>query len=150
MRSTQLPDRPKSTAAPTAKVLFACVHNAGRSQMAAAFFAKLANPKRAYAISAGTRPEERVHNEVVETMREVSVDLSSARPQRLTPELAQGADLLITLGCGDECPFVPGLRREDWSLEDPKSQPLERVRAIRDEIKNRVTELLRREGWSRT
>jgi arsenate reductase len=118
--------------------------------MAAAFFAKLANPKRAHAISAGTRPGERVHKEVVETMREVGVDLSSARPQRLTPELAQGADLLITMGCGDECPFVPGLRREDWPLEDPKRQPAERVRAIRDEIKNRVTELLRRDGWSRT
>ena len=116
--------------------------------MAAAFFAKLANPNRAHAISAGARPGEQVHAEVVEAMREVGVDLSSARPQRLTPELAQGADLLITMGCGDECPFVPGLRREDWPLEDPKGQPPYGVRAIRDEIENRVTELLRRERWS--
>jgi len=118
--------------------------------MAAAFFAKLADAKRAHAVSAGTRPGDHVHAEVVEVMREVGVDLSSARPQRLTAELAQGADLLVTMGCGDECPFVPGLRREDWPLEDPKGQPLERVRAIRDEIKNRVTELLEREGWNRT
>jgi arsenate reductase len=128
-------------------VIFACVHNAGRSQMAAAFFAELADPALARALSAGTRPAERVHPEVVEAMREAGIDLSGARPRLLTQDLAREAQILVTMGCGDECPLVPGLRREDWPLEDPKGQPAGRVRAIRDEIRERVRSLVAREGW---
>ena len=123
-------------------VIFACVHNAGRSQMAAALFNRLADPAKARALSAGTNPGERVHPQVVAVMREEGVDLGNARPQKLTPELASQAQLLITMGCGDECPLVPGLRRDDWPLEDPKGQPLERVRAIRDDIRHRVEALV--------
>ncbi len=129
-------------------VVFACVHNAGRSQMAAAFFNGMANTSVARAISAGTRPAERVHPEVVDAMREAGLDLSEAKPQRLTPELTHGAALLITMGCGDDCPVVPGLRREDWPLPDPKGQPVERVREIRDEIHARVQALLTKENWT--
>ncbi|MFO0575853.1 MAG: arsenate reductase ArsC [Polyangia bacterium] len=136
-----------ATARP-ALVVFACVHNAGRSQMAAALFNRLADPARARALSAGTQPAERVHPEVVEGMRELGIDLSGARPQRLTTELAQAAGVLITMGCGDACPAVPGLRRDDWPLPDPKGQPLARVRAIRDEIRARVAALITSEGWS--
>ncbi|HEY3233341.1 MAG TPA: arsenate reductase ArsC [Polyangiaceae bacterium] len=128
-------------------VIFACVHNAGRSQMAAAFFNAMANTSIARAVSAGTHPAERVHPEVVDAMREVEIDISNAKPQLLTEELAKGADLLITVGCGDECPVVPGLRRDDWSLPDPKGQPMERVREIRDQIKDLVWKLLAKEGW---
>ena len=127
------------------KVIFACVHNAGRSQMAAAFFNQLADRTKAEAISAGTEPGLRVHPEVLAVMQEVGIDLSNAKPQKLTQELAEDAALLITMGCGDKCPYVPGLRRDDWPLKDPKGQPLEEVRTIRDEIKNRVVELLRSE-----
>jgi arsenate reductase len=126
-------------------VIFACVHNAGRSQMAAAYFNKLADPAKARGLSAGTRPGDRVHPEVVQAMQEGDIDLSAARPQKLTTELAANAQLLITMGCGDECPYVPGLRRDDWPLEDPKGQPIERVRAIRDEIRGRVETLIRQE-----
>jgi len=128
-------------------VLFACVHNAGRSQMAAAWLNVLADSTKARAISAGTAPGERVHPEVVEVMKEVGVDLSLAKPRHLTHELATNATWLITMGCGDACPVVPGLRREDWPLEDPKGKSLEQVRQIRDEIRRRVSELLSREGW---
>lgn len=131
-------------------VLFACVHNAGRSQMAAALFNKLADPTKARAVSAGTNPGQRVHPEVVSVMREEGIDLTEARPQKLTSELASQAQLLITMGCGDECPFVPGLRRDDWPLEDPKGQPLERVRQIRDDIRRRVEALVDAEGCART
>ena len=131
-------------------VLFACVHNAGRSQMAAAFFNALADASRARALSAGTEPGERVHPEVAEVMKEAGIDLSTARPARLTQELAAQADLLITMGCGDQCPVVPGLRRDDWPLEDPKGKPLARVREIRDDIRRRVEMLLATEGWLRT
>lgn len=127
-------------------VIFACVHNAGRSQMAAAFFDALADPARARAVSAGTAPAERVHPEVVEAMREVGIDLSAARPRELTPELARGAELLITMGCGDACPVVPGLRRGDWPLEDPKGRSAADVRRIRDEIRARVEALVRTEN----
>lgn len=127
-------------------VVFACVHNAGRSQMAAAYFNKLADPARARALSAGTAPGDRVHPEVVAVMQEDGIDLSRTRPQKLTTELAMEAQLLITMGCGDQCPYVPGLRRDDWPLEDPKGQPIERVRAIRDDIRARVETLLAREG----
>lgn len=131
------------------RVIFACIHNAGRSQMAAAFFNALADRSRVEAISAGTNPGPRVHPEVVEVMRELDIDLANAKPQKLTAELATGASLLITMGCGDECPYVPGLRRDNWPLQDPKGQPADRVREIRDEIRGRVTELLSREGWQR-
>jgi arsenate reductase len=132
---------------PRAKVVFACVANAGRSQMAAAFFNALADSARAHAVSAGTRPGTNVHPEVVTAMREVGIDLSQAKPQYLSIELCQGAHILVTMGCGDECPLVPGLERDDWPLEDPKGQPLERVRQIRDEIKNCVAELIQERNW---
>lgn len=131
-------------------VLFACVHNAGRSQMAAAWFNLLADPNKARAISAGTDPGPRVHPEVVATMAEVGLDLSGAPTSRLTSELATHARMLITMGCGDQCPVVPGLERDDWPFEDPKAKPLERVREIRDGIRQRVESLLDREGWART
>src|SRR5947207_901638 len=104
------------------RVIFACVHNAGRSQMAAAFFSAMADPARAAAISAGTEPGDRVHPEVVDVMRDAGIDLSSKRPQRLTEELARTASLLVTMGCGDACPYVPGLARDDWPLRDPKGR----------------------------
>ena len=127
------------------KVIFACVHNAGRSQMSAAFFNQLADPTKAQAVSAGTEPGLRVHPEVLAVMQEVGIDLSKSTPQKLTQELAEGASLLITMGCGDQCPYVPGLRRDDWPFQDPKGLPLEQVRAIRDEIKARVAKLLKGE-----
>ena len=125
------------------RVIFACVHNAGRSQMAAAFYNQLADRSKAEAISAGTEPGLRIHPEVLAAMQEVGIDLSNAKPQKLTQELANEASLLITMGCGDKCPYVPGLRRDDWPLRDPKGLPLEEVRNIRDEIKTRVQALLR-------
>ena len=130
-------------------VIFACVHNAGRSQMAAAFFDDMADPAAARAVSAGTRPGDRVHPEVVEAMREVGIDLGRATPRLLTDDMARGADTLVTMGCGDACPFVPGLTREDWPLDDPKGKPLDQVRRIRDEIRGRVEQLLRARGWAR-
>jgi arsenate reductase len=128
-------------------VLFACVHNAGRSQMAAAWFNRLAVPFEARAVSAGTEPAEVIHPEVLQTMWEVGIDLSNAAPQRLTQELAESAALLVTMGCGESCPVVPGLRRLDWPLEDPAGKPPETVRAIRDEIRARVQTLVAEEGW---
>jgi arsenate reductase len=130
-------------------VLFACVHNAGRSQMAAAFFNALADPMKACAVSAGTQPGAHVHPEVVAAMREVGIDLADAKPTLLTDTLAAQADLLVTMGCGEACPFLPGLRREDWNLADPKGQPLERVRDIRDDILARVERLTVAEGCRR-
>jgi arsenate reductase len=129
-------------------VIFACVHNAGRSQMAAAWFNALSDPSRARALSAGTAPGPRVHPEVQQAMGEVGVDLSGQTPQLLTDELAAGASLLVTMGCGETCPAVPGLAREDWPLEDPKNKPVERVRQIRDEIRGRVQGLLDARGWA--
>jgi arsenate reductase len=131
-------------------VIFACVHNAGRSQMAAAWFNALADTSKARAISAGTDPGVRVHPEVLDAMREVGIDLSGSTPRKLTDELASGADMLITMGCGEQCPVVPGLKRDDWPLEDPKGKPIERVREIRDDVRARVGELLRREAWGRS
>lgn len=110
--------------------------------MAAAFFNQLADPVKARAISAGTEPGERVHPEVLTVMREIGIDLSSAKPQKFTEELAKNAQLLITMGCGDKCPYVPGLRRDDWPLRDPKGLPPDQVRAIRDEVRNRVQMLI--------
>ena len=130
-------------------VIFACVHNAGRSQMAAALFNAAADPARARAVSAGTEPAARVHPEVVDVMREVGIDLAVARPQRLTAELAAGAALLVTMGCGESCPVVPGLRRDDWALPDPKGRPRDEVRAIRDEIRRRVEQLIAELGAGR-
>jgi arsenate reductase len=127
------------------KVIFACVHNAGRSQMAAAFFNELADRKKAEAVSAGTEPGLRVHPEVLTVMQELGIDLSNAKPQKLTQELANDAALLITMGCGDKCPYVPGLRRDDWPLQDPKGRPLEEVRIVRDNIRNRVLALIETE-----
>ncbi len=131
-------------------VIFACVHNAGRSQMAAAWFNALADATKARAISAGTEPGARVHAEVLEVMREVGIDLSGRSPQRLTDELAHGAQLLVTMGCGEACPVVPGLKREDWPLEDPKGKSLDRVREIRDEVRRRVDALLAHHRWRRS
>jgi len=127
-------------------IIFACVHNAGRSQMSAAFFNNLADPTKAKAISAGTHPANHVHPEVVAAMHEVGIDLSSAKPQRLTEKLARGADLLVTMGCGDECPYIPGLRRDDWPLPDPKGKGIEQVRAIRNEIEARTLRLIASEA----
>ena len=131
-------------------VLFACVHNAGRSQMAAAWFNLLSDPIKARAVSAGTDPGPRVHPEVVAAMSEVGVDLSRAPTAKLTTDLAQRAQVLITMGCGDQCPVVPGLTRDDWPLDDPKGKDIARVREIRDEIRRRVETLLEHEGWRQT
>lgn len=124
------------------KVIFACVHNAGRSQMAAALFNAAAHPDRARAVSAGTNPGERVHPEVVVAMRELGIDLEGVKPRKLTPELTTGASVLVTMGCGDECPWIPNVHREDWPLQDPKGQPIEKVREIRDDIARRVAAML--------
>ncbi len=130
-------------------VLFACVHNAGRSQMAAAFFNAMADPARARAASAGTAPGDRVHPAGVDAMLAVGIDLGGVRPQLLTDELARGADLLVTMGCGEACPWIPELERDDWPLDDPKGRAPDDVRLIRDEIRRRVAELLRARGWAR-
>ena len=123
------------------RVLFVCTHNAGRSQMAQALFEQAADGRHA-ADSAGTVPADRVHPEVVEVMRELGIDLADAHPQRLTDELAEQADVVVTMGCGDQCPFIPGKRYIDWELDDPKGRPVEEVRATRDEIARRVGELV--------
>lgn len=128
-------------------VLFACVHNAGRSQMAAGFFNAIANPEKAKAISAGTEPAKEVNPDVVLIMKEEKINILSAHPQKLTEDIAQKAHLLITMGCGEACPVVPGLRREDWPLQDPKGQSIETIRKIRDDIKQRVEQLIAAEGW---
>jgi len=125
--------------------LFACIHNAGRSQMAAALFNRYADRSGCLAISAGTHPADHVHPQVVQVMHEMGVDLSSISPLKLTPDLAKTASVLVTMGCGEACPFVPNLRTIDWALPDPKGQSLEAVRAIRDEIHDRVKELIRSE-----
>jgi arsenate reductase (thioredoxin) len=124
-----------------ARVLFVCLHNAGRSQMSQALFERAANGEHT-AISAGTTPAERVHPEVVEVMRELGIDLSDRRPRLLTRELAEQADVVVTMGCGDKCPYVPGRRYLDWELPDPKGRPIEEVRAARDEIARRVSVLV--------
>jgi arsenate reductase len=130
-----------------AKVVFACVANAGRSQMAAAFFNKLADPKRARATSAGTRPADSVHPVVITVMRELNIDLSTTRPQYLSSDFTKDAHIVITMGCGDECPLVPGVERDEWPLDDPKGQAIESVRRIRDEIKSRVVALIKERRW---
>jgi arsenate reductase len=115
--------------------------------MAAAFFNALADPGKACAVSAGTEPADHVHPIVVDAMREVGVDLAGATPTRLTDDVAARVQLLVTMGCGEACPFVPGLRRLDWNLPDPKGHAMEGVRAIRDDIRARVAALVRAEGW---
>lgn len=129
-------------------VVFACVHNAGRSQMAAAWFNRVANPAKARAISAGTQPSDHLHPVVVEAMKEKGVDLSKAEPQKLTADLAKGAAFLITMGCGESCPYVPGVPILDWPLPDPKGQGIEPVRLIRDEVESRVRALVKEHGWA--
>ncbi len=124
-----------------ANVLFVCLHNAGRSQMSRALFERAANGRHT-ADSAGTTPGEQVHPQVVEALREVGIDVSDRVPQRLTDELAEGADVIVTMGCGDSCPYIPGKHYIDWDLPDPKDQPLEIVRRTRDEIANRVQALV--------
>jgi arsenate reductase (thioredoxin) len=124
-----------------ATALFVCLHNAGRSQMSQALFERAAGGRHS-ALSAGTTPGERVHPEVVEVMGELGIDLSGRTPRGLTRELAEQADVVVTMGCGDECPYVPGKRYVDWELEDPKGRPLGEVRATRDDIERRVGELV--------
>lgn len=126
-----------------ARVLFVCLHNAGRSQMSEALFERAAQGRHT-ALSAGTTPGDRVHPEVVEVMSELGIDLSDRRPQVLTRELSERADVIVTMGCGDECPYIPGKRYIDWDLADPKGRPLAEVRATRDEIAERVAGLLAR------
>ena len=121
-------------------VLFVCLHNAGRSQISAALFERAA-AGRHHAQSAGTTPAERVHPEVVEAMKERGIDLSDQKPQLLTTELAEQADVVVTMGCGDACPYIPGKRYIDWNLPDPKGRPIADVRRLRDDIERRVTEL---------
>lgn len=124
----------------TATVLFVCLHNAGRSQMSQALFEHTA-AGRHHALSAGTTPAEHIHPEVVEVMSEFGIDLSGRRPQLLTRELAEQADVVVTMGCGDTCPYIPGKRYIDWDLPDPKGQPLQQIRATRDDIQQKVTAL---------
>ena len=124
-----------------ATVLFVCLHNAGRSQMSAALFERAA-AGRHRALSAGTTPAEHVHPEVVDAMRELGIDLADHTPQLLTRELAEQADVVVTMGCGDACPYIPGTHYIDWQLPDPKGRPLEEVRATRDEIAQRVAGLI--------
>lgn len=131
-----------------ALVVFACVQNAGRSQMAAAFFNATAHPSRARAISAGTTPAASVHPEVVLVMTERGINLSGATPQLLTPELAAAASHLVTMGCGDACPVIPGAVRDDWPLADPKDRPIEEIRRIRDDILRRVAALIADHDWA--
>jgi arsenate reductase len=127
------------------KVIFACVQNAGRSQMAAAFFNAIADPTWARATSAGTQPAAEVHEAVIVAMREIGIDLSGKTPKLLTAEVAGGADLLVTMGCGESCPAIPGLRTEDWPFPDPAHAGPAEVRAIRDAIRRRVADLVERE-----
>ena len=128
-------------------VIFACVHNAGRSQMAAYWFNHLADSTKARAISAGTEPGPHVHPVVMEAMREQGLDLSDAQPRKLTAELARGASFLITMGCGESCPYIPGVPVLDWPLPDPKGQGIEAVRAIRDDIESRVRVFIKENAW---
>jgi arsenate reductase len=122
-------------------VLFICLHNAGRSQMSEALFEQAAAGRHT-AVSAGTTPAEQVHPQVVEAMREVGVELAGRRPKALTTEAAEQADVVVTMGCGDECPYIPGKRYIDWALPDPTGLPIEEVRAIRDDIAHRVEQLV--------
>lgn len=129
------------------RVVFACVHNAGRSQMAAAWFNQIADPAKALAVSAGTQPADHVHPVVVEAMKETGIDLSKAEPRKLTAELARDAAFLVTMGCGESCPYIPGVPILDWPLPDPKGQGLESVRGIRDQVEARVRAFVKLNAW---
>ena len=131
------------------KVVFACVHNAGRSQIASAIFNHLADPARVVAVSAGTDPAPRVHPEVVTVMKELGIDLSRVRPRLLTDEVLRHATAVVTMGCGDRCPFVEGARMEDWPLPDPAGQSVDAVRSLRDDILHRVKAMVEKEKWAR-
>ena len=131
----------------TPRVVFACVHNAGRSQMAAAWFNRIADPARAQAISAGTQPSDHIHPVVIEAMKEKGFDLSKAEPQKLTTELARGAVFLVTMGGGESCPYIPGVPILDWPLPDPKGQGIGPVRVIRDEVEARVRAFIAENNW---
>jgi arsenate reductase len=122
-------------------ILFLCIHNAGRSQMAAGFARELSGDK-VLILSGGSEPADKINSVAVEVMREIGIDISSYVPQKYNDELLNAVDVVVTMGCGDTCPYIPGKRYVDWPLDDPKGQPLDEVRRIRDEIKNRVTELL--------
>ena len=131
------------------QVVFACVHNAGRSQMAAALLTLLADPTKVRGVSAGTQPGARVHPEVLVAMRELGVDLEGVQPQLLTAAMVAASGFLITMGCGEACPVAPpSVQRLDWPLEDPKGKTMERVREIRDEVRQRVEGLIAAQGWS--
>ena len=130
-------------------VLFACIHNAGRSQMAVTFFNAAVDATKARGLSAGTQPGVRIHPEVVEAMKEEGFDLSAVKPEALTAQLQGETDFLVTMGCGEACPLIPAVRRMDWEIADPKGQEIARVRAIRDDIKGRVADLIEERGWGR-
>lgn len=132
-----------------ATVLFACIANAGRSQMSAALFNAYADPAKARGISAGTQPGSTVHPVCVTVMNELDIDISNNTPQRLTSELAQQAALLVTMGCGETCPYVPGLEKLDWPLSDPKHMPVEGARQVRDDAAARVRQLIQERGWGK-
>lgn len=140
---------PTALSEPIMTILFACAHNAGRSQIAAGVFNAVADPEKAHAISAGTHPAADVDPTVVEAMREIGIDVGSNRPQLLTLDVARKASMLVTMGCGDECPVVSGVARDDWPLDDPTGQPLAVVRKIRDEIRGRVHTFVTRQGLAR-
>ena len=131
------------------RIIFACIRNAGRSQMAVAFFNQLADPQRARAISVGTAPSGSVDPKVIEAMREIGVDLSPSIPRRLNAPLAMAAGYLVNVGCGEDLPFFAGVKLEEWPIDDPKGQPAARVREIRDEIRRRVAEMIDAHGWGR-
>jgi arsenate reductase len=124
-----------------ATVLFVCLHNAGRSQMSQALFERAVDGRHT-ALSAGTTPAEQIHPEVIAVMEELGIDLSDRKPQLLTTELAEQADVVVTMGCGDQCPYIPGKRYIDWDLPDPKGLPINQVRTIRDDIARRIDPLL--------
>ncbi len=126
--------------------IFACVHNAGRSQMAAHFFNHYVDPALAHAISAGTEPAESINPTVAKVMEEIGIPLGTTKPKKLTTKLCGGAETLFTMGCKENCPYMPGLKIEDWPFEDPKGQDLKKVRIIRDQIKERVMHFMAKEG----
>ena len=129
------------------QILFACVHSAGRSQIAAAWFNAFANPDRAHASAAGTEPAKQLHPEVVAAMKEEGIDLSTRKPQLLTADLMKGAKLLVTMGCKEKCPVVPGVERADWPFDDPKGKSPEAIGKISDQIRARVEKLINERGW---
>lgn len=143
------PEGPLAAARSPRTVLFACVHNAGRSQMAAAIFNALADARLVTGVSAGTQPADRIHPVVLDAMREVGLDLGGAAPRKLTEALARTASMLVTMGCGEACPYVPGLTMVDWQIPDPKDRPLEEVRVIREAIQACVVRLLHAHGWEK-